>query len=311
MFALVFSAVSLSACAFTREGVWSFSERSGNIAYDSSGKGRNASIDTNHVIRLDEAPGGGALWFESIAASSRTNTALVSVADFSSVALSNGLSIAAWVWIDTHVSYSPIVMCTDDHEGWNSGFGLFTGEHGVLGCYVHSGIDENAVFGGKLMTNRWNHVAATFDGRYLKLWIDGKNVAGRMLAARDETAVMTGAPLTFGTIGGGNGAIQPFVGAVADVRVWSSALSASSIADVYRLFLGEAVDPNADDDEDGLSNGWEVRFKLDPRNSADASSDMDGDGFSNLREYRLGRNPRVGRSKVSHSIIRSCTVVSP
>ena len=212
---------------------------------------------------------------------------------------------------DTHVSYSPIVMCTDDHEGWNGGFGLFTGEHGVLGCYVHSGIDENAVFGGKLMTNRWNHVAATFDGRSLKLWIDGRNVAGRMLAARDETAVMTGAPLTFGTIGGGNGAIQPFVGAVADVRVWSSALSASSIADVYRLFLGEAVDPNADDDEDGLSNGWEVRFKLDPRNSDDASSDMDGDGFSNLREYRLGRNPRVGRSKVSHSIIRSCTVVSP
>ena len=58
------------------------------------------------------------------------------------------------------------------------------------------------------------------------------------------------------------------------------------------LIYGQAVlDPNRDDDGDGMPNGWEQRYGLDPLNAADATGDADGDGLSNLREYQLGTDP--------------------
>ena len=51
------------------------------------------------------------------------------------------------------------------------------------------------------------------------------------------------------------------------------------------------LDPNGDNDGDGLPNGWEQSYGLDPFNAADASVDTDGDGFSNLQEYQAGTDP--------------------
>jgi T5SS/PEP-CTERM-associated repeat protein len=58
------------------------------------------------------------------------------------------------------------------------------------------------------------------------------------------------------------------------------------------LIYGTAVlDPNRDDDGDGLSNGYEQSHGLDPLNAADANTDSDGDGMSNLQEYLAGTDP--------------------
>ncbi len=48
----------------------------------------------------------------------------------------------------------------------------------------------------------------------------------------------------------------------------------------------------ADLDHDGMSNTFEVKFKLNPRSSADAKADLDKDGLNNLRESKVGGNPR-------------------
>lgn len=50
---------------------------------------------------------------------------------------------------------------------------------------------------------------------------------------------------------------------------------------------------NTDTDGDGIPDGWEVQYGLNPRNPSDASADPDGDGFTNLEEYVLGLNPLV------------------
>lgn len=42
---------------------------------------------------------------------------------------------------------------------------------------------------------------------------------------------------------------------------------------------------DADTDGDGMSDGWEARFELDPADPGDAGLDPDGDGASNLREH--------------------------
>ena len=59
--------------------------------------------------------------------------------------------------------------------------------------------------------------------------------------------------------------------------------------DEYR----NGTDPRTPDtDEDGMPDGWEVRYRLNPTNASDANQDVDGDGFTNLREYKMGTNPQ-------------------
>jgi hypothetical protein len=47
----------------------------------------------------------------------------------------------------------------------------------------------------------------------------------------------------------------------------------------------------ADDDGDGLSNGYEIDSNLNPF-AKDAAQDPDGDGLSNVQEFQLGTDPR-------------------
>ncbi|ATC96552.1 choice-of-anchor Q domain-containing protein [Pseudoalteromonas tunicata] len=47
----------------------------------------------------------------------------------------------------------------------------------------------------------------------------------------------------------------------------------------------------ADDDGDGMTNGWEVAFGFNPLDATDAALDFDGDGYSNLDEYHYWGHP--------------------
>ncbi len=51
------------------------------------------------------------------------------------------------------------------------------------------------------------------------------------------------------------------------------------------------IDPNVDDDDDGIPTAWEEKYNLDPYDSTDAEKDNDGDGYSNLIEYKQGFDP--------------------
>jgi hypothetical protein len=51
------------------------------------------------------------------------------------------------------------------------------------------------------------------------------------------------------------------------------------------------LDPNRDDDGDGIPNGWEQSHGRDPLNATDANADTDGDGQSDLAEFQAGTDP--------------------
>jgi len=53
----------------------------------------------------------------------------------------------------------------------------------------------------------------------------------------------------------------------------------------------ETIDPNADDDNDGMLTSWEQKYNLDPFDPSDAEKDADGDGYSNLAEFKENTDP--------------------
>ena len=59
---------------------------------------------------------------------------------------------------------------------------------------------------------------------------------------------------------------------------------------------GETDPNNADTDNDGMPDGWEVQHGLNPLVN-DAEEDLDGDGFSNIKEYQEGTLPDDPKSR--------------
>lgn len=59
---------------------------------------------------------------------------------------------------------------------------------------------------------------------------------------------------------------------------------------------------DGDFDEDGIPNGWETEYSLDPRNRFDADEDLDGDGLTNREEYLAGTSPERRDSRLAATI---------
>jgi hypothetical protein len=68
--------------------------------------------------------------------------------------------------------------------------------------------------------------------------------------------------------------------------VYANDSGISGYAIVYAL-----LNDSLDNDFDGIPNGWEVNFGLNPFDASDAAVDLDNDGLSNLQEYQKGSKP--------------------
>jgi IPT/TIG domain/Bacterial TSP3 repeat len=73
--------------------------------------------------------------------------------------------------------------------------------------------------------------------------------------------------------------------------VRASDVCGNSESNVVEQSVQPLLDPDKDQDGDGLPNWFEQLYGLNPFDATDAGIDSDGDGFTNLQEYLAGTNP--------------------
>ena len=208
--------LTVTAAASTLRGWWQFE----NNVLDSSGNANNGTptgTPTYVAGRVGQA------------ISLNGTTQYVTVADAASLDLTTGMTLSTWIKPGVGATPGP------DQEGherlgrWLRAWpglpeqprwpeSLRPAQPGDLGRYLPGQLDDHVPD-----QRHWIHVAATYDGTTIKLYVNGVHegsVAG-------PAAIATNAlPLTLGAQGDD---ARKYTGLLDDARVYSSALSASEI----------------------------------------------------------------------------------
>ena len=137
---------------------------------------------------------------------------------------------------------------------------------------------------GLLPLNQWSHVAATYDGAAMKLYLNGAEVGS--LAASGQVATSS-ADIGLGNQPEGAGD-RALIGGLDEVRIYSKALGVSELdrimgdeVDVWASGFGlpVALADNVDSDGDGIPHLLEYAFDLNPLSQSELPIVFDGANF--------------------------------
>ena len=191
---------------------YSFDEGTGATVTDASGNGNTGAISG---ATWSTGKYGNALTFNG-------TTALVTIPDSAALDLSTGMTLEAWV-NPTVVSsaWRDVIYKGDEYY-----FLEATSTQGQVPCaggtLGNTGIQ--ATYGtAALVPNTWTHLAATYDGTTLRLYVNGVQVSSAAVTGNIPTSAY---PLQ---IGGDNLHGQFFAGQIDDVRVYNVARTPAQI----------------------------------------------------------------------------------
>jgi hypothetical protein len=222
-------------------GWWPMYEGSGQIVHDLSGKGNNGVLgttpgpDANDPSWIRGLLFGSALRFDG--------DDVVRIADAPSLD-SPRLTVSAWVRNSGSPGRARYVISKGASGCEEAGYALYTGEDGGLRFYVQdpsngaqllvtSSVAPEAIWNGK-----WHHVAGTFDGATVKLFVDGKLIPG------STTFPASGNTPQTGDVGWGDflGSCDLFyTGDIDEVAVFNQALPVDKIWSALSLVFSRPL----------------------------------------------------------------------
>ena len=138
------------------------------------------------------------------------------------------LTLEAWIYAESWNSniYEGSIIIKEENTN-NTGYMLRAGNGGRVGCAIGDGskqwheINTNSAY---LSLNTWHHLASTYDGSKLRIYVDGTIVDS--LSVSTSISVSTTTPLTIGYHPGYG---RYWNGRIDEVRVWKKTLSAAEI----------------------------------------------------------------------------------
>lgn len=229
--ALLLAAPSVAqANSFPLMGWWPMNEGSGQTVRDWSGRGNHGflgsttGVDDNDPSWIRGVFLGSALRFGGGDYVTIPGSRILEPAQ---------LTVGSWVRGEGSPGQYKYVMSKGSVACDASSYGLYTGEGGGLAFYIAN--DAKVFFrspeaASSVWDGKWHHVAGTFDGRTVRLFVDGKQVGSGTPAV---TAINYDLDDDGGRVGGYGGihcdADLTLTGDVDGVQVWSQALQVDKI----------------------------------------------------------------------------------
>jgi Concanavalin A-like lectin/glucanases superfamily/Cadherin-like len=225
---------------------WGFEEASGNTVRDTSGNKLNGTIS-------------GAAWTAAgkygNALSFNGTSALVTVPDANALDLTTGMTLEAWVhpsavsntWRDVIYKGLQDIYYLDATSTY--------GPPAVGGTWISG----NPLVGTTtLPVNAWSHLAASYDGAALRLYVNGVQVASRAQTgsiATSNQALSIGGDEFYGAY---------FAGLIDEVRIYNRALTQNEIQTDMNTAIGPAT----------ISHRWAPLVYAGPNHTADSPSNV-------------------------------------
>jgi hypothetical protein len=223
--------------------------------------------------------------------------------DYASVASSSylnpttGLTVEAWVYQTGNQNQNMALIskdgCYSDRQYFLT---VSSGQH--FRAHI-STTGSGLVYFDSYATvqlNAWYHVAMTYDGVNLSLYING--VLSRSAPATGNL-IVTSQPVHIGGSTSGGWGDYKFAGRIDEHTIYNRALNSSSIYGLYTAGAGGKCKAPPDSDGDGLPDWWESQYGLNPQNPTDANGDQDADGYTNLQEFANGTHPNLANARVT------------
>ena len=194
---------------------------------DHSGNGNNGTpAGSPAYVSGPDGSAGAAIAFNG-------SSQYVAIPPSPSVVLNSNLTITAWVYFNSISGHSEIITkgLPGAGNGKPASFELYLGNDlspGNLGLAIGNGASSyDKAVGGNLLAKNWYFVAATRSGNVVSLYTNGVLIASSTLSAN---AVDGGGNIF---IGNNNQGWNLMNGSVAQIRLYSRALSSADVAGVY------------------------------------------------------------------------------
>jgi hypothetical protein len=195
-----------------RVASFGFDEGTGTVANDRSGSNNKGTLSGPAWTTAGKV--GRALNFDGV-------NDLVTVADSASLHLTTGMTIDAWVRPTRANDWSTVAL-KERPSGLS--YALYASDSASHAAgYINSGGDLAAPASAATAVNAWTHMAVTYDGTSLKLYVNGTLV--RTTPASGAMTSSTGAL----RIGGNNVWGEWFAGTIDELNVYNRALTAAEI----------------------------------------------------------------------------------
>jgi hypothetical protein len=216
-------------------GYWNFDEKSGTVAYDSSGNGLHGTLENLPAAGAwVSTPRGGGLSFPVGATSAGVRVGALDAVSPLITGLTR-FTLAAWTFrTPTTTLKHTSVISRQSQDLENKDIFNLTFDGPGLRLYLYPDRPTESVFAEAPLTTgaaggEWLHVAATFDGHLVRLYVDGV-LTGTPLSYERPLHVSTSYPLYLGTNKNPKAVDQPFEGILDEVMLFSEPLDAAAIA---------------------------------------------------------------------------------
>lgn len=159
------------------------------------------------------------------------------------------ITLEAWIFVAKQKKYAGIISNIFDTGSTESGYGLFLdGTSGIyFGLKVPAvGVQYLSSGANTIILNKWHHIAGTYDGQEMKVYVDGiekakRAYAGNQINYNPENDLRLGMYKD-------NDELYAFPGKIAEVRLWKVARTQEEIQNnLYQRLAGN---------ESGLVGYW-------------------------------------------------------